>query len=99
MGLGVYGMSRAGRSRFVEFPDLLGDDLFAQRIFSLDERIIVDGTFEVQVPRTLRQLVKVRTRVARGIPSALVYVLVTAYARREARRTTTAAWERDTSTR
>ncbi len=141
VGLGVYGMSRAGRSRFVEFPDLLGDDLFAQRIFSLDERIIVDGTFEVQVPRTLRQLVKVRTRVARGnaqlahedpgamvddgrttdfststrstskalvdlivrrptmIPSALVYVLVTAYARREARRTTTAAWERDTSTR
>ncbi|AKT52931.1 glycosyltransferase [Arsenicicoccus sp. oral taxon 190] len=143
VGLGVYGMSRAGRARFVTFPDLLGDDLFAQRIFSLDEREIVDGTFEVQVPRTLRQLVKVRTRVARGnaqlaeedpgamvddgrttdfststrstsralvdllrrrptlIPAAVVYVLVTAYARRAASRTSPAAqtWERDTSTR
>lgn len=66
IGLGVYGMSAAGRARFDEFPDLLSDDLFAQRLFAPDERIVVDGTFTVSVPRDLRSLLKVRTRVARG---------------------------------
>lgn len=66
IGLGVYGMSAAGRARFEEFPDLLSDDLFVQRLFAPDERIVVDGTFTVSVPRDLRSLLKVRTRVARG---------------------------------
>lgn len=66
IGLGVYGLSPAGRARFGEFPDVLGDDLFVQRLFGPDERVVVDGTFTVSVPRDLRSLLKVRTRVARG---------------------------------
>ena len=66
VGLGVYGMSRSGRERFGEFPDLIADDLFIQRLFGPDERLAVPGHFTVRVPRDLRNLVKVRTRVARG---------------------------------
>lgn len=66
VGLGVYGMSRAGRARFDRFPDVLADDLFAQRMFTEAERIIVDGTFDVQAPRTLTNLLAVRVRIAKG---------------------------------
>lgn len=66
IGLGVYGLSPAGRARFAEFPDVLGDDLFVQRLFAPDERVVIDGTFTVSVPRDLRSLLRVRTRVARG---------------------------------
>lgn len=66
IGLGVYGVSRAGRARFDRFPDVTADDLWIQRLFAPEERIVVDGTFEVEVPRTLTALLRVRTRVARG---------------------------------
>lgn len=66
VGLGVYGMSASGRARFGRFPDLLADDLFVQRMFAPDERLVTPGTFTVRVPRDLRNLIAVRTRVARG---------------------------------
>ncbi|WP_313565907.1 glycosyltransferase family 2 protein [Mobilicoccus sp.] len=66
VGLGVYGLSEAGRNRFAEFPELVADDLFIQRLFDEHERIVVPGQFKVRVPRTVSHLVKVRTRVARG---------------------------------
>lgn len=66
VGLGIYGLSAAGRRRFGAFPALRADDLFIQQLFAPAERILVDGEFEVQVPRDLANLVKVRTRVAGG---------------------------------
>jgi hypothetical protein len=66
IGLGVYGLSEAGRRRFGLFPDLVADDLFVQRLFRPDERVVCPGTFIVQTPRTIRALVRVRTRTARG---------------------------------
>lgn len=66
VGLGVYGVSRAGRSRFDSFPAFIADDLFVQRLFGPDERLVVDGEFTVRVPNTARDLLAVRTRVARG---------------------------------
>lgn len=66
VGLGVYGLSRAGRARFEQFPQLTADDLFIQRLFDTDERLVVPGRCTVSVPRDLANLVKVRTRVARG---------------------------------
>lgn len=66
VGLGVYGMSRAGRARFDAFPSITADDLFAQRVFTPAERRIVDAEFVVTAPRDLLNLLKVRTRVARG---------------------------------
>lgn len=66
VGLGVYGISAAGRARFEQFPELTADDLFVQRLFRADERRNTPGVFTVQVPRTAKALLKVRTRVARG---------------------------------
>lgn len=66
-GLGVYGLSAAGRSRFDDFPSITADDLFIQRLFNVSERVVVDSTsFAVQTPRNLRSLVAVRTRTAYG---------------------------------
>ncbi|WP_380174137.1 glycosyltransferase [Kineococcus sp. DHX-1] len=66
VGLGVYGMSEAGRSRFAQFPDVTSDDLFVQRLFAEHERGTSDGEFVVAAPRNLRNLLKVRTRTASG---------------------------------
>lgn len=66
IGLGVYGLSEAGRRRFETFPDLTGDDLFVQRLFSDSERVTSPGTFVVRTPRTTPDLVRVRTRTSQG---------------------------------
>lgn len=65
-GVGVYGLSRAGRARWATFPDVLGDDLFAQRHFDPQERVRVAGHSVVKIPRTTAALVAVRTRIAAG---------------------------------
>lgn len=65
-GLGVYGLSRSARERFDRFPELTADDLFVQRLFRPEERVVADGRFRVSVPRDLTNLVRVRTRVAKG---------------------------------
>ena len=66
VGLGVYGLSEQGRERFNEFPDVLADDLYIQRLFAPDERLRTRGQFAVRAPRHWADLVKVRTRVDRG---------------------------------
>lgn len=66
VGLGAYALNAAGRARFEEFPELTADDLFVQRLFGRHERHNVPGQFTVRVPRTLRDLVRVRTRTASG---------------------------------
>lgn len=66
-GLGIFGLSAAGRARFAEFPQVTADDLFVQRLFSPSERVVLtDAQFDVQTPRTLRALIAVRTRTAFG---------------------------------
>ena len=66
VGLGVYGLSEQGRERFNEFPDVLADDLYIQRLFAPEERLRTRGQFAVRAPRHWADLVKVRTRVDRG---------------------------------
>lgn len=66
VGLGVYGLSAEGRQRFGQFPDVLADDLYIQRLFSPGERLRTGGHFAVRTPRRWADLVKVRTRVDRG---------------------------------
>jgi colanic acid/amylovoran biosynthesis glycosyltransferase len=67
VGLGVYAVSEAGRRRFDVFPEVTADDLFVQRLFCPQERVALeDASFAVEVPRSLRQLVAVRTRTAFG---------------------------------
>jgi N-acetylglucosaminyldiphosphoundecaprenol N-acetyl-beta-D-mannosaminyltransferase len=66
VGLGVYGLSAKGRGRFDEFPDVIADDLFIQRLFTPEERVRTRGHFAVRAPRRWSDLVKVRTRIDRG---------------------------------
>ncbi|MEJ5866158.1 glycosyltransferase [Pseudokineococcus sp. 5B2Z-1] len=67
VGLGLYGVSESGRRRFGAFPPVTSDDLFVQRTFAPEERVVLtDHVFEVETPRTLRSLLAVRTRTAQG---------------------------------
>lgn len=67
VGSGVYALSAAGRARFDTFPDLTADDLFVQRLFSSSETFVLpDVSFTVETPRTVKGLLAVRTRTARG---------------------------------
>ncbi len=66
IGLGVYGLNRAGRALFTDFPPITADDLFVQRLFRPGQRLTSPGHFDVQVPRDLRSLVRVRRRTTAG---------------------------------
>ena len=66
-GSGVYGLSQAGRERFVQFPAVIADDLYIRTVFRPEER--ETSTFVkslVFAPRTIRLLIAVRTRAYMG---------------------------------
>jgi len=68
IGGGFYALSRAGRARFDQFPDLIADDEFVRALFSDAERgTPADCFFTIRAPRTLRQLIKVKTRSRLGL--------------------------------
>jgi glycosyltransferase involved in cell wall biosynthesis len=66
-GAGVYGLSERGRARFGIWPDVTGDDLFVDSLFS-DNEIEVVRTKPVVVspPRTARDLLAVLRRGVRA---------------------------------
>jgi glycosyltransferase involved in cell wall biosynthesis len=67
-GSGVYALSRAGRERFAEFPHVIADDIFVRLQFKPHERkTLADVTSTVFAPRTIPQLVVVRTRAYLGV--------------------------------
>ena len=67
IGAGVYAMSAAGRERFGEWPDVLGDDQFVHRLFSDDERIALhDHQTLVEPAQNLRTVVRRGLRVRQG---------------------------------
>ncbi len=66
VGLGVFAVNAAGRARFGEFPGTVAADLFVQRLFSDEERLVLsDHSFDVRPPSTLGGLLAARTRAAR----------------------------------
>ena len=66
-GAGVYAMNERGRSRFVEFPHVIADDLFVDSLFAPSEKVIVDQVcVEVRVPRDLANLLATLHRTYRG---------------------------------
>jgi hypothetical protein len=66
-GAGVYGLSADGRSRFGEFPDVVGDDLWVDRLFDRGEVEIMDcAPVVVTVPRRTRDLMLLLRRTYRG---------------------------------
>ena len=67
VGTGVYALSQQGRERFGEFPPIIADDGFVRSRFSPEERMAVpDATVTVVAPRTLGDLIRVKTRSRLG---------------------------------
>jgi glycosyltransferase involved in cell wall biosynthesis len=68
IGSGVYAMSREGRARFDEFPDIISDDGFARLQFAPGERMTVeDAEFTIMPPTSLAGVVHVKTRSQKGL--------------------------------
>jgi glycosyltransferase involved in cell wall biosynthesis len=66
-GAGVYALSETGRARFREFPDILGDDLFIDRLFVKNEKEIVQcAAVTVRTPGNTRDLLAILRRNYRG---------------------------------
>jgi glycosyltransferase involved in cell wall biosynthesis len=62
-GSGVYALSRAGRSRFDLFPGVIADDGFVRIQFQPYERAtLAQVTSTIFPPRTLRELIAIKTR-------------------------------------
>jgi len=67
MGSGVYGLSRVGRDRFMNFPDIIADDGFVRLLFSPHERSVARNARSiVSGPRTVGDLIKIKTRSRLG---------------------------------
>jgi hypothetical protein len=68
IGSGVYAMSREGRARFDEFPDIISDDGFARLQFAPTERITVrEVEFTIIPPTSLGGVVNVKKRSQKGL--------------------------------
>lgn len=64
---GAYVVSEVGRSRFDFFPDVISDDGFIRLHFLPEERVTLMECFvKVRTPRSMRELIKVRTRSVLG---------------------------------
>jgi glycosyltransferase involved in cell wall biosynthesis len=67
IGVGVFGLSAAGRGRFGEFPDVIADDGYVRMHFRADERVRVDDApVRVKAPATFAGLVAIMTRSRLG---------------------------------
>ena len=67
-GSGVYALSEEGRKRFTRFPDLIADDMYVRLQFKPEEReTLPSAKSMVFAPRTISQLIAVRTRANTGI--------------------------------
>jgi glycosyltransferase involved in cell wall biosynthesis len=67
-GSGVYALSEEGRKRFSQFPGIIADDMFVRLQFKPEERetlpLVKSMVFP---PRTIPQLIAVRTRAYAGV--------------------------------
>jgi hypothetical protein len=66
-GSGVYGLSEKGRAKFNQFPPVIADDGFVRLQFTPGERLTVrDCHSLVYAPRTVAELIAIKTRSFRG---------------------------------
>jgi len=67
VGCGVYAVGAAGRARVFPLPNIIADDGFVRGSFAPGERVRVDTVIAtVRAPRTLRDLIKIKTRSRLG---------------------------------
>lgn len=68
MAAGVYGLSRSGRARFNQFPDVIADDGFVRLQFTSDERVEAASALStVSAPSKFADLIKIKTRSRLGV--------------------------------
>ena len=68
IGVGVYALSEAGRSRFAEFPNVISDDGFVRMLFAAHERVRIEEAFvRVTGPRSTSGLIDIKTRSRLGL--------------------------------
>ena len=66
-GRGVIGLSGRGCARMSGLPAMMGDDLIASEAFAPEERTVVESAVvTIHPPRTTRDLIQRRVRVATG---------------------------------
>lgn len=67
IGCGVYVLSEAARARFDQFPAVIADDLYVERLAGEEHRLIdPDHTFTFHAPRTIEGLLSRMTRATLG---------------------------------
>jgi glycosyltransferase involved in cell wall biosynthesis len=67
IGCGVYGLSKEGRMRFETWPDIIADDGYIRAMFTGQERALCpEATVMVNIPKTIMQLIRVKTRSRLG---------------------------------
>lgn len=75
IGSGVYGLSKEGRERFGDWPQVIADDRFVQQQFLPSERATLrDHTFTVPSAADIRSHIRRSVRIARGnqeLPASL----------------------------
>ena len=68
IGSGFFALSQTGRARFEAFPPIIADDAFVRALFRPAERATLrDCHFTIQAPRTLPDLIKIKTRSRLGL--------------------------------
>lgn len=66
IGCGVYALSAAARARFEEFPAVIADDLYVERLAGGRRYVDHDHTFVFHAPRTRAALISRLTRATLG---------------------------------
>lgn len=67
VGSGVFILSKRGRKRFNEFPNIISDDGYVRSLFQPAERRMISSYyFKIFAPKTMRDLIKIKTRVRFG---------------------------------
>src|SRR6056297_1614500 len=65
---GAYGLSKEGRMRFEDFPEVVSDDGFVRLQFSPKERTTVkESVVTVKVPKNIKSLLRVKARSHGGV--------------------------------
>ena len=67
IGTGIYALSKQGRQRFSEFPQIIADDGYIRAIFKEHERVSLDTCHSlVRAPTNIEGLLKIKTRSRLG---------------------------------
>ena len=67
VGSGVYALNERGHRRLGQMPDITADDEYVRNLFEEKERATAyEHEFVVTPPRTLKELIKIKTRSRRG---------------------------------